>query len=349
MKQRQTELDILRFLALLCVVGLHLNSGVWNSLPIMSGKWLVVTLQRITWAVPVFVMISGRFFLDPKKKITTKDIFGKYVFRIAVAFLFWGVIYQIHYLCVSLEQGETIATQWKNFVVGIFTGAYHMWYLWMLIGLYAITPILRKIAEDEKLTVYFLAIFFVVQTLNYFVRELPKVGTMTGEIMDDLQLHFVLGYTGYYLLGYQVHRWKPSKKQEMALYILGLLIAVFAPAANILYTSNTGNITEYFTQYLSPTMILESVAVYTFFVKRVAKINWKERTRKFFAAATKYGFGAYLSHAIVLSRGMPEGSMEWIMDVPLVMMPVFTLYATAISYILAALLHNIPKVGKYIA
>lgn len=39
-KQRQTELDILRFFALLFVIALHVMSSAWGKLPIMSSDWI---------------------------------------------------------------------------------------------------------------------------------------------------------------------------------------------------------------------------------------------------------------------------------------------------------------------
>lgn len=72
MKKRSVELDILRFLALLFVVCLHISSSEWGSTPIMSSEWVQNTFWRATWPVPIFVMISGRFFLDSSKIITIK-------------------------------------------------------------------------------------------------------------------------------------------------------------------------------------------------------------------------------------------------------------------------------------
>lgn len=341
MKQRQTELDILRFLALLCVVGLHVDSGIWSSLEILTSDWIVATLYRVTWAVPIFVMISGRFFLDPNKDITFSAIYHKYILRLLTAILFWGVVYQIYYW------GQGSDLNWKGFLSEALQGAYHMWYLWMLIGLYAIIPILRELAQDSKLTWYFIGLYFIVQCLSYFGRDLPLIGSTIGNIMDTVQLKFVGGYTAYYLLGYQLYRWQPTKKQEVLLYTAGILITVLSPAANIWLASRTGVITEYFTKYEAPTTFIQAAALYTFFAKQISKVNWKSRTKKFFFWTTKYGFGAYLIHALVNSY--VPGLLDFLSPSLGLWLPLTTLAVTVVSFISAFLLHNIPLVGKYIA
>lgn len=344
MKQRQTELDILRFLALLCVASLHVNSSVWSSMALWSADWLAATLMRTTWAVPVFVMISGRFFLDPEWEISPRLLFKKYIPRILIALLFWGVVYQLYYLAVDWPEAD-----WKRFAAGIVTGAYHMWFLWMLLGLYAVTPLLRKIAEDQKLSAYFLLLHVISQCLDYYVRALPLVGNTAAVVLEKLQLRFVAGYSGYYLLGYCLHRWQPTKRQEWTLYAAGAVSALLSLAGNLLITAKTGENSEFFTNYQSPSMMVQAGALYLFFLKRLSKVDWKIRTRKLFSATAKYGFGAYLAHALVNEFVVAFVGRENLAAHPLVLMPVCAVVVTAISFALAAALRKLPRLGKFIA
>lgn len=346
MKQRYTELDILRFLAMLAVVGLHVNSSVWGSLRVMSFDWLIITLQRITWAVPIFVMISGRFFLDPQRPVTMEAIWKRYIPRILVAFLFWGIAYQLWYAMTN--EGYTLFSQWKVILFGTITGAYHMWYLWMLIGLYAITPILRKIAEDQRLSIYFIGLYFAAQCLIYFASEFPLVGGLISQVMEKIRMNFVLGFTAYYLMGYSLCCWKPSRKQEYALYALGIIVTVAAPIGNIILAYRTGEMTEFFTKYEAPTTFIQSAALYTFFINRVSKVRWTERTRKVFALTTKYGFGAYMVHALVNEIIIIHMGFRVMLFTPILSVTVITLVVSGISLLLSAMLHKIPLIGKYI-
>ena len=65
MKKRETELDILRVLALLAVIWVHVGGMQTRSLPVTDRdcQWLIFLKSLVTWQIPVYVMISGRFFL----------------------------------------------------------------------------------------------------------------------------------------------------------------------------------------------------------------------------------------------------------------------------------------------
>jgi uncharacterized membrane protein len=66
-----------------------------------------------------------------------------------VAYFVWGVVYAL------FDYDGTVA----GFAEDLIAGYYHMWYLPMMAGLYAMIPLLRKITEDAKLTAYFLILF----------------------------------------------------------------------------------------------------------------------------------------------------------------------------------------------
>ena len=76
-------LDILRVAATLAVVLLHVLSGAVVSRGYFANDgeetiyWILMDL--VSWSVPVFLMISGYLFLNPGKRITLKEMYGKYV------------------------------------------------------------------------------------------------------------------------------------------------------------------------------------------------------------------------------------------------------------------------------
>ena len=339
LKHRWTELDLLRLAAQLCVVGLHVGSSVWKDLPLWTAPWLAATLLRATWAVPVFVMLSGRFLLDPDRT----PRLGRYIARIAAAFAFWGVIYQLYYLAVDWGRFDG-----KRFAAGVFTGAYHMWYLWMLLGLYALTPLLRRIAGDRHLTEYFLLLHILWQCLSYFVPELPKVGNTVSRVLPHLNLSFAGGFPGYYLLGYYLHVWQPKPKQKRRLYELALLCWGICILGNLILTRKNGVNSEFFTSYPSPLLIPQTAAVFVLFEKDLANVHWKNWVRKLAAFAGRYGFGAYLSHALVNEFVVLAVGKRALAADPLLWIPVLTLAVTAVSFGFSWLLRKLPKMGEYI-
>lgn len=347
MKQRQTELDILRFLATLAVVMTHVCGGVVKALPVSTPAWVFLNSCRaaVTWDVPVFIMISGRFFLDGSRKITTKAIFGKYLKRLILAFVVWSAVYQCYYMLHSVAMG----TAYLN-IMGIFsewiTGPYHLWYLYMLAGLYILIPFLRKIAEDKKLTEYFLILFVVSQFVVNYAVAFPKVGGIVSAALGKTYFHFTLGYAGYYLLGYYLHRYGIPDKLEKPLYALGIVLTVFSVVGTTLHSQYEGALNEWFSKYQMPNMIIESTALYTFFVKRVSKWPFSQRCRDFFARMAELGFGVYLVHALVIDLITLTGLT--VKTMPILMLPLLTAAVTVLSLIITKLIRSIPRVGKMI-
>ena len=82
MKYRQeTELDLLRVLAALGVIVMHLAP---TKTPDGAGAAALhhILPAAVTWCVPCFVMVSGRFLLDPERPLPLQKLFGKYFLRL---------------------------------------------------------------------------------------------------------------------------------------------------------------------------------------------------------------------------------------------------------------------------
>ena len=85
------------FFATLAVIVIHMGRIPFVSDCWASG-WLPMSIAPYVWCVPVFFMISGRFFLDPAKDIPLKVLFQKYIFRLILAFLLWSAVYTAYYV-----------------------------------------------------------------------------------------------------------------------------------------------------------------------------------------------------------------------------------------------------------
>lgn len=347
MKQRQTELDILRFLATLAVIMTHVCGGPVKAIPVTTPTWVFLNSCRaaVTWDVPVFVMISGRFFLDESRNISMGDIFGKYLKRLILAFVVWSAVYQAYYAIYSVTAG-TGSLNIKGVVFEWIAGAYHLWYLYMLAGLYVLTPFLRKIAQDRKLTEYFLILFVISQFVTNYAVAVPKAGEIVTEVLGKTYFHFTLGYAGYFLLGYYLHRYGVPDKWEKPLYVLGLLLTVFSVVATTLHSQWEGAPNAWFSTYQMPNIIVESAALYTFFVRRVSKVQFTARCRAFFARMTELGFGVYLVHALVIELVTLTGLT--VNTMPVLTLPLITFVVLVLSLFLTKLIRTIPRVGKLI-
>ena len=152
-QNRVVYLDVLRILATFAVITIHVCTQNWNRVPLNSYEWNVFNIYSSfsRWAVPIFVMISGALFLDNRRTINIKKLYTKNILRIITAFIFWSMLYAIIENVVFGKNRVNI----KLFIRSFIVGHYHLWFLPMILGLYILTPILRKITSDKKTTEYF--------------------------------------------------------------------------------------------------------------------------------------------------------------------------------------------------
>ena len=140
-KDRDFSLDFIRFFAVLAVVMIHISAEFVVSYPSHSLEFFVGNifdaLSRI--GVPLFVMISGSLMLKEEKQISLKQIFFKYILNIVIVLVAWSALYAVIWgIIIPYLYQSPISIQdiFKRFIYG----HYHMWYLYMIIGLYSVTP-----------------------------------------------------------------------------------------------------------------------------------------------------------------------------------------------------------------
>ena len=347
-KKRETELDILRFMATLAVVLTHVCGGPIKTLSILDIDWQILNCFRsaITWDVPVFVMISGGIFLNPQKEIPLKVLYGKYIKRLVIAFAFWSAIFQVYYISYAMYT-NSFALNWKGVLAEFLIGPYPFWYLFMLVGVYATIPFLKRITTDKKLTEYFLVLFFVFQVLMCYGQVLPGIGNTIKSILDKIDFTFAIGFVGYFVLGYYLKAYDISKKVEYVLYAAGVILVPICCYVTTKQSIMNMEYTETFSKYLMPNIIIESAAIYTFFVKRVSKIKFSEKTVKLFSKLTEYGFGVYLVHALINEL---VGLTGWtaVTISPFVSVPLLTISVYGVSLFVTVVIRRIPFIGKNI-
>lgn len=336
-KNREQNLDLLRILSLTAVMVMH-SSVSGAAVPGRAGPVLLhAVFAAVTWCVPCFVMCSGRFLLDPERSLSIRKLWTRYIPRVALAFLLWSGVYVLYDRAVmgwEAGPGEMLSR--------FLEGAYHLWYLYLIAGLYLIAPLLRRIAREEKLSLYFLLLFFVFSLLEQYGRFLPHVGWALSRMLEQAHVHLVLGYSGYFLLGWVLYRAELSRRAEGCLYAAGLLCLLFTCFAPCFLPIPEGE-NEYFYQlYEKPNVIVESAALYRFFVRRVPARDFSPGASRLIAFLAELNFGMYLGHVLF---------MEWIaprcpgMSVFL-WIPLQVLFAFAGSAALSWLLHRIPPLRR---
>ena len=179
-------------------------------------------------------------------------------------------------------------------------GHYHLWYLYMIIGLYLITPFLKLFVQKEhkKLILFFVFVSIIIQftlpVLNQIAIFYEDI-TFLLVFIEKFHLDFFGGYTTYYLLGwYIVHIGIGKKSVQYFLYLAGIssvLITFFSVYFTQDYENGYSDLNIF--------ILLYSVSVFLALTK-LCKCRFKtigQRRLKFFS---NMSFGMYIVHPIVL-------------------------------------------------
>lgn len=338
---RQIELDILRIFAMFAVVIVHTcGMNTQNMSADGSNKSILTLISALmTWEIPAFVMISGRFFLDPEREVSIKRV-RRAIMRMCVAFVVWNLVYQFYYIF----SGTYSDLNWKGILMQVIQGPYHFWYIYMIIGIYLLIPFLRRIAEKKWLMEYFIVLFIVFGTLTNYGPLLPIVGDTIGTISEHISFHFALGYTGYFVAGYYLHRYPLSEKYEIPIYIMGIVLWLGAAGLTVLYATYFDIHDELFVKYLMPNVAIESFAIYTFFIKRVSKWKFKPGLVALIEKLSEYSAGIYYIHALILELFALAGFSPLVAS-PLIMVPLLALLAVILSSVMIHMIRKIPRIG----
>ena len=141
---RVAYLDMLRIAATVAIVMIHVAVRGWRSMDMHTAQWHALSFfsSISRWGTPIFVMISGALFLDERREVRLRRLFSKNILRILIAFVFWSAVYAVPFFL----RDRSVFGLISNFL----TGSYQLWFLYMIVGLYLITPLLRRITSDRS-------------------------------------------------------------------------------------------------------------------------------------------------------------------------------------------------------
>lgn len=350
-------LDLLRAVAILAVITIHVAGQNWSKVDVSAFAWGAFNFyDAVTrWAVPVFVMISGALFLDPEREVSSQKIYRKSIPRLVIAFGFWSTFYA---LATRVDDPQSILSldTFKSLVLGHF----HLWFIYMIVGLYAIVPILRKITEDDAVTRLFLGIAivlaFAAPTLLKVVEQMQAIydGTFLRMVSVVLsaykKVHFTFGagYVTYFVLGCYLHRVTLSRRQRWGIYLVGLLGFVVTVAFTALFSRYAGKPYKGLYDNLTLNVLVEAVGVFVL-AKQVAAGVDGRGMRQLVEWMSSTSFGAYLVHPFLidcLDAFLGINTLTLLTPVVAVLAIVIAVYL--MSSCAAAVLRKLPRIGTAI-
>lgn len=148
-------------------------------------------------AVPLFVMKSGALLLSKSKQMDYAYVRNRIV-RVALIIAFWGLFYNL--LCNALIGGISVSIIWKSLMAVVtadVTYNYQFWYLYMLLGLYAISPVIKRFTDNASKQdfLYIITLFSLVGFIIPFL-----CGISTIDLQSVWVVRWLSPFSAYLLL-----------------------------------------------------------------------------------------------------------------------------------------------------
>lgn len=278
--------EICRSVSIFAVVLIHAcGADFYQFGKIPRHEWLAVNAldSLVRCAVPLFVMLSGALILTKPDATNTKKVVQR-VLRVVAPLVVWSVLYQLH----VQKNGGPGVNLWRIFTA---PSMYHLWFVYMIVGLYVLTPALKalfdQIHQRSGLAWYYFSIWLVVTSLTVY-QPLP--------ILSIIQQTSFFGYGGYFLLGALLAR---STNVPMSNTFWALVFAAGAATTFGLtwsYSDVAGSAVEKAYVYFSPNVLVCSISAFVLFTR----VRPSTRTVRYFTFVGNRSFFIFFAHIYFL-------------------------------------------------
>lgn len=326
---REVWVDWMRVAACFMVILVHATEpfylGGEGSLILTSTDafWSAFSDSFARACVAMFVVASS--YLQFPLHYSTREFFRRRAVRILIPFIIWSLVYAIAW-------GEPVSNL-KDLLLNFNYAAGHLWFVYMLIGIYILMPLLSPWAEKvskKELQVYLCIWLFttIIPLIRDWVSSDPIAVTygptgiprqaiypLWGEASWNTYglFYYMSGFIGYLLLGLYFRRfvgelsWKKTLSVGLPCWIGGFAIVfggflrrVYETSAGTFPTGGTVDVAVYWeTTWCNDTVgvVLMTIGSVLMFKKITCQGNFY---KKVLLPVSKASYGMYLSHLLVL-------------------------------------------------
>ena len=317
-KKRDISVELIRVVACLLVVAVHLSLQVFNQYYSQVDWSRLFEKCFFTDGVPLFFMITGFFIANGRSYKKTWKSVGK---RILLPVGIYVLFAQIFYMFITNKQSIMWCLQnainnlnLQGILRAILTGdvvninslCAHLWYIFSHIKIVIWMPVLWLICKNEatpnlarRMIMGFGIFSFVIQDIQKFVL-IPDTAIKIFTMVDPTIL--------YVLFGYELFVNKDKIKNNKKLCIISLVLFVLANVAKYKLEMQYMVINNYYDivgrssflewKYTSLNIISSIclfMALYSFEIK-------SERFSKIISWLSDKTFGVYLVHYLLIAK-----------------------------------------------
>jgi len=287
------SIDFMRILAAFAVVVIHVSSYYFKTdIDIANSSWMFANFFNAfsRWSVPIFIMISGALLINDKSFQNVDLFFKKRMNRILLPLVFWSVFFTIF----SIYVYDFFSI--KDIIARLYIGEpyYHLWYLFLILGIYFVTPLISLVYKnfERKTRINLIIIIFIAGAIS------SAWSRFFGENIQFFAFKFV-PYLGYFMIGKELTMLKFNFNKYLyiaAWFFISVTIALFTA---FLKSKNVTVIT-FFYDYLNPLVVLQSISFYIFMMMYTSDKNFSTQFKGIVTKLSGFTFGIYIIHPIFI-------------------------------------------------
>ena len=346
MKNRSKHMDFIRALAIILVIFCHCCETVYdldstNAALIYYPTTLIVylffTMGRL--GVPLFLLLTGYLFLDRDYDNESAKLFlKKNWIGIIIASEIWVII---NYVYSNWYYGSDFSFEilikdvlfMKNHEMS------HLWYVPMIIGMYALIPFVASALQKfEDRFVFYLALFYLV--ICFIIPIVDIILKICG--MEGCYTMLSIGFSGgcygiYFVLGYLLKRNYIKNISSLRLviamissFIMIVLIQCMAASHQVYYK----------VWYDNGLLLVCGVCIFEL-LRRLKFVPFYGIVKNI----AYYSFAIFLVHNIVLLTCY-KLMVHYLQLGRYLMVPVYTVITLIITYLVVVIIGKLPLVGK---
>lgn len=243
-KQHVNYFDYLRILASFCVVYMHVAAGPlrgemglsWHLTSFFTGFAFI--------AVPLFFMMSGYLLLNDQKTADVSVLLKHRIPHLLVPLVVWSGMILVLYSYIFKDM--TFAF-YKSEAIEMLSDpiAVHLWYLYTLIAIYMVSPILygglKNLDKKGHILVFVVICLVSLKTIMQVV--LPYEYALLFDIDVISKLSIFSGHLCTFILGYYLGN-SERKVPNFLLIILGVIVLGIITVGTYRLTVENGAFTQ---------------------------------------------------------------------------------------------------------
>ena len=283
-KKREANYDLLRIISTIAVVSIHVisvyRSTIAKDFSLSTNTWengdalIIAFLDALPrFSVPCFLMLTGAFLFDDEK-IYKPGIFYKAKFQSLgihfLIFIIFSILFQICFIIFGEDHNGA-----SELVINLAFGLpfYHMWYIYMYIGIIALAPFFAYAKELwEKIGYRFPVIYLIWSSLSAW---------LSGSSMIAWNIGYSFCWFSYVIMGYFIKK-RTSKNNYRAFRDIsgGVLLECLAGIVvywHIIHGMDEIDLSYQYIDPFCPIIVIASVLIFKGFseIKTDLRIAWK--------------------------------------------------------------------------